>query len=788
MRCRSPRKFNPQLMPKEELYETFVAREGLLEDLLKQIKDQTQSPSVQHYILIAPRGMGKTNLMQMIKYRILDDPQMDRDWLPLVFAEEEFEIYGIRSFFEKIIDLVFETNSSETFQNEFHNNKSLEDDKIAVGKHIEMIQTLSDRLKKQFIVFVDNLDLLLMEQLPEDLAVKKLRTFLTTKNSVLLFGGAIKVFDEILSYNKPLFSHFAPIELSPFKDGEIETFIKERARYENNDDILNNFDNYKPKIKAVSDLTGGNPRLVLILYDILSEKNFDTAAEILVGILDDLTTYYQDILKGLPPKERKLLDTILRSDIKLTSTNLSSKLRWKQNEISSLLKRLKERQIVKGKKATRGREVYYETTDSVFRIFYQMRYLSKQRKRLRFIVDFLQEWYSREELTEKIRDHKYLYEKYISEASKDKASEELEKAFYFADASLKKGISNSHIELIKTCIFKGDLTKAMEELEEWNKVIKKTPSNKLLYLFIKGIIYGKKEDHINALKFLQKGVEINSDISEVEINSKTSVVRNLIGKSLMKLERFEEAICSYTKAIEIEPKDYEAWISKGVALGKLKKFDEEISSYKKAVEIKPDYQDAWNNLGVTYVRLNRFEEAILAFKKVIEIEPDDYKAWFGLGILHMRLNHFSQSLKIFKDYLDLCKKKGILHKDLNKDYLQIFYNQINSFFTGKEKSKYFFFFRETLEIIKSYKMFDVSIPGFFFLYLLKNSEYSFFNDCFEEVKTVLGEDTSNKMIFFKTAALYLETKDIATLERLNQEDRKPVELIIETIEKSRVSA
>ena len=310
--------------------------ETLLEDILKRIEDQTHKSSIQHFILIGPRGIGKTNLMQMIKYSILDSSKMKDNWLPVVFSEEDFEIYGIRSFFEKIIGLIIEESPSGSFLGEFNENRLLEDDKIAIEKSMVMIQKLSDNQKKQFIVFVDNLDGLLMEQLPDDLAVKKLRKFLTTSNSILLFGGAVKVFDEILSYNEPLFSHFAPLELNPLDYKTIEAFIKERAKYEGKKDMLNNFNKFRSKIKAVSDLTGGNPRLILILYEIISEKEFDAAAEILMGVLDDMTSYYQDILKNLPAKERKVLDTIMRSDIKMTSTSLSSSfaLEAKRNKLS----------------------------------------------------------------------------------------------------------------------------------------------------------------------------------------------------------------------------------------------------------------------------------------------------------------------------------------------------------------------------------------------------------------------------------------------------------------------
>lgn len=56
---------------------------------------------------------------------------------------------------------------------------------------------------------------------------------------------------------------------------------------------------------------------------------------------------------------------------------------------------------------------------------------------------------------------------------------------------------------------------------------------------------------------------------------------------------------------------------------------------------------------------------------------------------------------------------------------------------------------------------------------------------FQEMKAVLGEDIYNNMLPFKTAALYLKTKDASILERLNHEERKPVDLILEEINKQK---
>ncbi|MBC6424372.1 MAG: tetratricopeptide repeat protein, partial [Hormoscilla sp. SP12CHS1] len=61
------------------------------------------------------------------------------------------------------------------------------------------------------------------------------------------------------------------------------------------------------------------------------------------------------------------------------------------------------------------------------------------------------------------------------------------------------------------------------------------------------------------------------------------------------LSRYDEAIASYDKAIEIKPDDYEAWNNRGKALYQLSRYDEALASYDKAIEIKRDDYEAWRD-------------------------------------------------------------------------------------------------------------------------------------------------------------------------------------------------
>ena len=57
-------------------------------------------------------------------------------------------------------------------------------------------------------------------------------------------------------------------------------------------------------------MTGGNPRLTMMLYELIVHENIMDVKLQFQKLLDQITPFYQDRLKDLAPQERALLETI----------------------------------------------------------------------------------------------------------------------------------------------------------------------------------------------------------------------------------------------------------------------------------------------------------------------------------------------------------------------------------------------------------------------------------------------------------------------------------------------
>jgi tetratricopeptide (TPR) repeat protein len=84
---------------------------------------------------------------------------------------------------------------------------------------------------------------------------------------------------------------------------------------------------------------------------------------------------------------------------------------------------------------------------------------------------------------------------------------------------------------------------------------------------------------------------------------------------LRALGRNAEAIQSYDRAIEINPKDPVTHYDRGISLKSLGRYPEALSAYDSAISIDPKFAMAYYNKGIILAELGRHDEALLVSTK-----------------------------------------------------------------------------------------------------------------------------------------------------------------------------
>jgi tetratricopeptide (TPR) repeat protein len=120
------------------------------------------------------------------------------------------------------------------------------------------------------------------------------------------------------------------------------------------------------------------------------------------------------------------------------------------------------------------------------------------------------------------------------------------------------------------------------------------------------------------------------------------------GNAFLEKNEFDSANGVYTKALEINSQNAEAYFKRGTAYLEKKDFDSAIKDLTKAIEINPQYSQPYNNRGNAYKNKKDFDSAFKDYTKAIEINPQDENAFYNRGNVSQTRKNLIQRSKIIQ--------------------------------------------------------------------------------------------------------------------------------------------
>jgi len=135
-----------------------------------------------------------------------------------------------------------------------------------------------------------------------------------------------------------------------------------------------------------------------------------------------------------------------------------------------------------------------------------------------------------------------------------------------------------------------------------------------------------KNDAQAGFDAASRAVNLKPDSSEYQRILGTLCGQMISSNSLAALKYGKCALDAVNKAIELDPKSSMAYVSRGVGNYYLPPAfgggsDPAIRDFRKAIDLNPKNADAWLWLGVALRRGNQDEEARKAFAKSLELNP-----------------------------------------------------------------------------------------------------------------------------------------------------------------------
>ncbi|MDF1586223.1 tetratricopeptide repeat protein [Marinimicrococcus flavescens] len=603
-------RFNPHAMSDEAVKALATGREDVLAQILGVIEaNRSGGGSLQHVLIAAPRGMGKSFLLRLVQVALQERTGSPRF---VLLPEEQPNITTPASFLDEI-RRTLEGGDPGGAMPRFAEEGPGAWDEAAARLEAAIRAAMPDDPHPLLVAAVENLDVLLDSVFRGKANQSRLRKLLAGQPHLMLLATTLKG-DLDQGYDARLFHAFAHKRLRPWEQADYMAYF--RRRRAGTKDAAHPGES---RLKAIATFTGGSPRMAVVLADLVEEGDPLSAAGTLDRLVDELTPYYQDLLERMPPRSRALFDALVRGGEPCSQSDLAARVGTTQNRIAQHFAWLRENEVVFGERRQGGRDFLYRIADRVFVQYYRKRFIlhGGNYTPLAAMTDFLATFFSADENRTRALDllkqgAEREAQVFMRVALEQERPELAGSADFFTSSGLLQGFilqdANRHEEAFDA--FERAAARAEEEGDKGRQA---------LCLYIMGESFrqlGRHEEAVDALSrsaFLAKKTNLKS------IQRSCLLLK---GWSLGHLGRYETAVDTLDQATILADEEGNK-ISKatclrliGTNLIQLNCAETAIEVLSRAVTLAKEAGDGaeqarcFLNMGIGLGQLGRHEEAI----------------------------------------------------------------------------------------------------------------------------------------------------------------------------------
>jgi GTPase SAR1 family protein len=393
--------YNPDRKSKAQLIAEFVVRKKIFASIFRDLETGTMQHPEQHYLLVGQRGTGKTTLLTRLKYAVEDSPQLNTWLLPVMFAEEQYNITELANLWENIAQYLDDYAGFDNVYGEMEAKLGKKDYEAIcfdiLAKHL-------DAQQKKIVLLVDNIGDLLKKF--DELEVRRLREILQTKPHIRLIAASPFLLDSIIDYHQPLLEFFKVVRLEALTKSETEELLLTLGEvFGEQNKIATIIKETPQRIEVMRTLSGGIPRTIALLFKVFIDDAHGTALTDLEKLLDAVTPLYKHRMDDLKPQQQKIMDAVAKHWDAISVSELKKRVRMEGKIVSAQLHQLVQNQVIE-KVPTETKNHLYLLKERFFNIWYLMRYGRKDdRQRVVWLVKFLESWCSPEDLARRIMDY-----------------------------------------------------------------------------------------------------------------------------------------------------------------------------------------------------------------------------------------------------------------------------------------------------------------------------------------------------------------------------------------------
>lgn len=662
--------YNTQRVSDEQSRMLFVARTHLFQLIIESIRTTRKDAPPQHHLILGQRGMGKTTLLKRIEVELRSSP-LHNSFIPLLFPEEQYNLDSLDTFWLNCLDSLADVLEKE---------EKLED-VAEIDREVARLSALpaEERTKRIYpffrhfvftlqrrpVLLIDNINFVLQRLSREE--QHTLRSLMTEDYAPIIIGASSNQVEETNDYRAPFYDAFQVHFLKRLTSQELTDILNNLATVTGQTNLKKDIQEKSSRLKALNQLTGGNPRTAVILFKQAIKGFSDDITGDLDGILDDLTPIYKARFEELPEKMQIIINAIAMQWDPITLEQIRNNTKMDNGQISPQLKRLNDAGWIEKPQTARGKGGSYEVSERMFNIWYLMRRSSRRQKKTVFCLSkFLEAFYEKGEeflkSISKLIPNQFTNEKHAIAAlaiarlveDKDIRWELHGKArdYIIGQSQTKPSMldnyensdlfdgDDEHLQALKTAIDEQDDTRILFYSRLFhNQAPKSIPA---AALYARACI--KSGDFDVALQVLE--AYNSTEISELLIDLAIA-----IHDKKASYDPQIENLCK--KVIRIDPKNNLGYLFLGKYYNENNRCIEAIDIVKDGLQHSPNNAFLLGVQGEAYTILEDYENADKCFSSFDLSEAGVWTHFYHFGIVKFRQEHYQEAEDLFTKGLSL---------------------------------------------------------------------------------------------------------------------------------------
>ena len=644
------RKFNPgTFQSDDEVVRQFVVRQEELDLVLEVMRGNTDSPSCQHVLVVGPRGRGKTMLLARVGAELRTDNALSERLFPVRFMEESQEIATLADFWLEAMFHLAHANAtgSPEFSRELlatHADLTARwrDTNIEERARAAFLEA-ADRLDRRVVLMVENLQALCSD-VGDDFGWR-LRETLQSEPRLMLLATATSRFKGLDDAQRPFFELFRIVELEPLSTEACRRLWN----------MVSGDEQTNRQITPLRILTGGSPRLLVIVATFARHRSLRQLLEDLVTLVDDHTEYFRSHLEVLAKTERRVYLAVIDLWQSSSAQEIAARARLDIRTASALIARLVDRGAVVAEGA--GRKRRYAAAERLYSIYYKLRRERDEAGLVRNLIQFMTVFYRSDELAEMMGTWR------LEAADSPAIREGLDQALA-GGAAAPSGFGANDPLQVQTEV--ASAASGATNLRVWTV-------RKLVNKSITHVQHGEYEAALAAYDelFARLG-------DSVALELQIAVARGLLLKGITHVQRgdHEGALAAYTDLIarfdysaapELRAAVAEALVNKGTTHNKRGEHNEALADYGVVVArfgdsdtpaLQVAVAKALVNEGIVHDQCGEHEAELAAYENSVrrfgdsdipELRAEVAKALMNKGITHRQRGEHRAALAVYSD-------------------------------------------------------------------------------------------------------------------------------------------